>query len=551
MYAFDYDFKTGGIVLLDKRAILSHEIRPVYAPELIELGLDKVCEFDSQDDVPYMWRDLGRYYYRGKPAFRVRYDDFGTPEIYERFLQNGTTLLPIDVPAMVERNADLMKRLRNETVEWLRSVYAERKPKNEFWYVAYSGGKDSQVLLNLTLEAIPASNLAVIFGDTTMEFPQTYHAVELAERLCKEIGVSFYRAKAPYNAEETWSLFGPPGRKNRWCCDVHKSSPSTILARSLAEGRRLVDIQGVRKAESFTRSKYDPVVPSKVLGATDVRPILEWSSAEIWLTIYERDLYVNEIYKLGASRVGCALCPMASVTSDRFAEKHGGEIYRKLKSIIEATYTNERFMHCLPGAWRRRYDGNLDATSEQVIVERENVVRSKQNGDSEELVVNAFIPELPLAFYEWQKTLPKGFPGVRIERLKNDDPFTFYFPIERTEQGKRARDRFVKFVRRAVYCVGCGVCEANCVSGAIQCSDGQIHIDETKCLQCGKCMTGRAAQCLRFKSRRVSKNRDEIIARANRNMERRKKNRDATEDQKTNVEATLFRYTTDFNDANA
>lgn len=511
MYAFDFDYETGGVILLDKKSLLNHEIRPVYAPELTELGVADFCEFDPQPDAPYMWRDLGRYYYRGELAFRVLHNAEGKPEIFDRYLQTGATLKKIDVPATLEKNAVLLERLQNQTVEWLRAVYEDRRSKNEFWYVAYSGGKDSQVLLNLTLEAL-GNNVAVIFGDTTMEYPQTYKAVELAKELCEERGVLFYVAKAPYNAQETWRMFAPPGRRNRWCCDVHKSSPSTVLARSVANGRPIVDIQGVRKSESFTRSKYNAVVPSKVRGATDVRPLLEWGSAEIWMTIYSRGLYVNDLYKLGASRVGCVLCPMASLTSDVFAEKHAPDLYRKLRELIDATYTNERFMHAKPEAWRRRINGDLDASSQRLVDDRI---------EKDELVIDAFVPELGPNFYEWSKTLPKGFPGWRVKRLKEGDPFTFRIPVEHTKQGRRDRDKFLKFVRRAVYCVGCGVCEANCVSGALKCSDGKVQIDESKCLKCGKCMTGRSSQCLRFKSRCVSRNRDEIIARANRNMERR------------------------------
>ena len=509
MYAFDFDYETGGVILLDKKSLLNHEIRPVYAPELTELGVADFCEFDPQTDAPYMWRDLGWYYYRGQKAFHIRADNPGVPQ--EFCLPRGTQLDTVDMRGTLNRNYDLLTKLRKDTIDWLRKTYDERKKKNEFWYVAYSGGKDSQVLLDLAIEAL-GDSISVIFGDTTMEFPQTYKTVEGAKKFCEMRGVPFHVARAPYCAEESWSKFGSPGRRNRWCCDVHKSSPSTILARKLSDGRPVVDIQGVRKAESFTRSKYEAVGPSKVRGATDVRPLLEWGSAEIWMTIYSRGLYVNDLYKLGASRVGCVLCPMASLTSDVFAEKHAPDLYRKLRELIDATYTNERFMHAKPEAWRRRINGDLDASSQRLVDDRI---------EKDELVIDAFVPELGSNFYEWSKTLPKGFPGWRVKRLKEGDPFTFRIPVEHTKQGRRDRDKFLKFIRRAVYCVGCGVCEANCVHGALKCIDGGVQVDETKCRQCGKCMTGRAAQCLRYNSRRVSRNRDEIIARANRNMERR------------------------------
>lgn len=512
MYAVELDCKTGGLKLLEKKALIHHEIRPVFVPELVSLGLDKYFDFETTTDNLIMWRDLGWYYYRGQKAFHIRADNPGVPQ--EFCLPRGTQLDPVDMRGTLNRNYDLLTKLRKDTIDWLRKTYDERKKKNEFWYVAYSGGKDSQVLLDLAIEAL-GDSISVIFDDTTMEFPQTYKTVEGAKKFCEMRGVSFHVARAPYCAEESWSKFGPPGRINRWCCDVHKSSPSTILARKLSDGRPVVDIQGVRKAESFTRSQYEAVVPSKVLGATDVRPILEWGSYEIWLTIFQRGLYINDIYRLGAGRVGCVLCPMSSKESDIFAEKHAPDLFRELIRNVELDRMNR-------DSWRRRMDANFDRRVPRLLDEE------KIDDEDGYTYVTRFSVYQPKTFDAWLKTLPKNL-AVRVKNGfeatgKKDDDFAFKCAVHfnRDRKGRAERERFVKFIRRAVYCVGCGVCEANCVHGALKCIDGGVQVDETKCRQCGKCMTGRAAQCLRYKSQRVAKNRDEIIARANANMERRK-----------------------------
>ena len=520
MYAVELDCKTGGLKLLEKKALIHHEIRPVFVPELVSLGLDKYFDFETTTDNLIMWRDLGWYYYRGQKAFHIRADNPGVPQ--EFCLPRGTQLDPVDMRGTLNRNYDLLAKLRKDTIDWLRKTYDERKKKNEFWYVAYSGGKDSQVLLDLAIEAL-GDSISVIFGDTTMEFPQTYKTVEGAKKFCEMRGVPFHVARAPYCAEESWTKFGTPGRRNRWCCDVHKSSPSTILARKLSDGRPVVDIQGVRKAESFTRSQYEAVAPSKVLGATDVRPILEWGSYEIWLTIFMRGLYINECYRLGAARVGCVLCPMASTPNDIFADQYGGDVYKPLKALVDSSYAIDRFKNRTPQSWRRRMDGNLDPNAKQLVSEE----IEDDDGDSYTYVARFSVYQ-PQTFDAWLKTLPKNL-AVRVKngfeatgKENNDFAFKCAVHFNRDKKGRAERERFVKFIRRAVYCVGCGVCEANCVHGALKCIDGGVQVDETKCRQCGKCMTGRAAQCLRYKSRRVAKNRDEIIARANANMERRK-----------------------------
>lgn len=48
--------------------------------------------------------------------------------------------------------------------------------------MSYSGGKDSEVALDIVQRALPHDSFVVIFGDTGMEFPDTYKSVELARK---------------------------------------------------------------------------------------------------------------------------------------------------------------------------------------------------------------------------------------------------------------------------------------------------------------------------------------------------------------------------------
>lgn len=93
------------------------------------------------------------------------------------------------------------------------------------FYVAFSGGKDSVVALDLVQRALPHNSFKVIFGDTDMEFPTTLRLVEDIRDYCKSQGIDFYDAKAKTPAEKNWEIFGPPARKIRWCCTVHKTAP--------------------------------------------------------------------------------------------------------------------------------------------------------------------------------------------------------------------------------------------------------------------------------------------------------------------------------------
>lgn len=125
--------------------------------------------------------------------------------------------------------------------------------------MAYSGGKDSAVLLDLVKKALPRDSFIVIFGDTGMEFPDTYEVVEKTKQQCEEDGIPFYVSKSHFDPKDSWFMFGPPARVLRWCCSVHKSAPQTIKMREITGKNNYVgmDFVGVRAHESVTRSKYD------------------------------------------------------------------------------------------------------------------------------------------------------------------------------------------------------------------------------------------------------------------------------------------------------
>lgn len=59
-----------------------------------------------------------------------------------------------------------------------------------------------------------------------------------------------------------------------------------------------MDFVGVRAHESLARSKYDyENFGKKQRGQYSFNPILEWTSAEIWLYIFLNHLSINETYK--------------------------------------------------------------------------------------------------------------------------------------------------------------------------------------------------------------------------------------------------------------
>ena len=252
MYSYTYDEETGGILLNTTPTVFSKEPRPVYADELNLLGFDKYWNYVDQSDTPYMWAESAQYIYRGKAVAKLKGGSlYDAPEI--------VLLHDEDIPLMIEKNRELMEIIESSTVKKILAVYEKYKNKLDIFHVAFSGGKDSEVLLDLVRKTLPKKSFVVVFGDTGMEFPDTYETVEETKRRCEWQDVPFFTSKCHFEPNESWHLFGPPARVLRWCCSVHKSAPQTRKLREITGKDNYVglDFVGVRKHESTARSEYE------------------------------------------------------------------------------------------------------------------------------------------------------------------------------------------------------------------------------------------------------------------------------------------------------
>ncbi|KQC03553.1 MAG: phosphoadenosine phosphosulfate reductase [Methanoculleus sp. SDB] len=506
MYSYTYDKKTGGILLNSSPTGFSKEPRPVYAPELDVLGLDKYWKYDKQTDSPYMWAEANNYYYRGTLVAKLKGGNIYTaPEIIIPNGEDGNpitpepegiSLRPIDIEAMVEANREMLEIIEQTTVKKILAIYTKYKNKIDCFHVAFSGGKDSCVLLDLVKKALPKGSFVVVFGDTGMEFPDTYEAIGKTEQQCVKDEIPFYVAKSHLDPKESWELFGPPSRTLRWCCSVHKSTPQTLKLREVTGKNDFIglDFVGVRAQESIARSTYKyENYGAKQKGQFSHNSILEWTSAEIWLYIYSNDVLINETYKKGNGRAGCLFCPMSSGGTsgylrrvsysaeidsyiDLIKKKHDGD--KRKKSNTES--------YILNGGWNARKNGRELSN---------NTFRCIEKTTNGILTITITAPESD--WLEWMKTLGDlhgengdyyvQFEGERIcfsvKATKNGYIVTIPEAVlkERPRFGKIFRQVF----RKASYCKGCRVCETNCRSGCISFVDGKVRINN--CIQCHEC----------------------------------------------------------------
>ena len=309
MYAYEWDSSTGGYILTPMPLAFSKEPRPVYYKELDILGFDKYWDYDKNDSFPYMWAEANNYYYRGRLVAKTKGGSLYTPPelvLIEDPEPEGYPLRFVDIPAMVDKNRQLMEQLVQETIKKIYNTFIEYQDKVDVFYVAFSGGKDSVVALDLVQRALPHNCFKVLFGDTGMEFPDTYETVEKIKQICAEEKIEFLQAKSKLKPENTWQIFGPPAVTIRWCCSVHKTTPQIMQLREVLQKPDFTGMAftGVRGDESLSRSEYDAIsYGGKHSGQYSCHPILEWNTAELFLYIYENGLTFNNAYKKGNTSI--------------------------------------------------------------------------------------------------------------------------------------------------------------------------------------------------------------------------------------------------------
>ena len=170
-----------------------------------------------------------------------------------------------------------------------------RQNATEPYYVCDSGGKDSDVLVDLVMNRaqVPADyhyNVSPIDPTENYHFLKTFHPFTQWEFLAKHF----------------WQMVdkkGLPTRRSRWCCEVIKEGGGS--------GR--ITLTGIRWAESAKRSQRCMIEPDRKDKTKRLfHPIICWSDAEVWEYIRIFNLPYNPLYDRGWKRIGCIGCPMSN-----------------------------------------------------------------------------------------------------------------------------------------------------------------------------------------------------------------------------------------------
>lgn len=233
MYNITWDIETGGVALHSRKVdgTLGTSPRPVFWEELDLLKLNELGWSYPHSEEPLLWAINKQYWYRGELVFEAK----GASIYHEATIEfqpgkEQLNLRPVDMKKMLKRCSEYMFLLESEAIEFIRETYLQyvsarksvnRVPANQInfddlvksvekktktkmaivkedcdsfdivpldkaekdgkkvyqttkidrFLASFSGGKDSQVVLDLCTRAIPSTDFEVVYSDTGYELP--------------------------------------------------------------------------------------------------------------------------------------------------------------------------------------------------------------------------------------------------------------------------------------------------------------------------------------------------------------------------------------------
>lgn len=236
----------------------------------------------------------------------------------------------------IDYSIDLLKKCED---------MALRMDNENGFYLAFSGGKDSQALYHIAelagVKYKARMNLTSVDPPEVIRFVKKHYPdVELIKPR-----ISIYDM-----AKKKGML---PTRIMRWCCAEYKEM----------SGAGKVTLIGIRHEESVRRSKRNEIETGdrkfsgnfdqwsdhkekmvSCVGGKDkilVSPIIHWTESDVWEFINSQNIPHCSLYDKGYTRIGCICCPMSSRKQKVREMQDFPHVQRNWKNTIEWLMKNK------------------------------------------------------------------------------------------------------------------------------------------------------------------------------------------------------------------
>lgn len=575
MYNITWDIETGGVALHSRRVegTLGTSPRPVFWEELDLLKLNELGWTYPHSEAPLLWAVNKQYWYHGELVFEAKGANIYHDATIE--FQPGKeqlNLQPVAMKKMLNRCSEYMFLLESEAIEFIRETYLQyagarksvnRVPANQInfddlvksvekktktkmaivkedcdsfdivpldkaekdgkkvyqttkidrFLASFSGGKDSQVVLDLCTRAIPSTDFEVVYSDTGYELPPSLKLYQEIQQHYQSLypDLKFSTAKNHASVLSYWDKIGTPSDSHRWCCSIMKTAPlyRTFKIEGTNKQAKVLTFDGVRAEESLKRGKYGRTGKGKHTTIYNAHPILEWNAVEIFLYLFRHHLPINQAYRDGKARVGCVICPFSTSWDDMIAtKKYPNELKpftERLQSWSSINRISDAKKFIEDRRWKIKAIGNTDLT-------KVSVEFSEINHNFVAHVINS-----QFRIYLWLPTLC----DYTVNSLEGKDIGTLNFrkriynfnvvygandytlTIENPDVDLALLMRRV--IYKSAYCINCEGCEVECPTGALSVVP-QVKIDKSKCIHCHKCLTFHDLGCYSADSVRMIKN---------------------------------------------
>jgi 3'-phosphoadenosine 5'-phosphosulfate sulfotransferase (PAPS reductase)/FAD synthetase len=253
-------------------------------------------------------------------------------KLFDRWIEtiDGAIALFNDLTSWLTDDLDIFfirygEPLLGYLLAWFDKFY--QKLKSYWFYIAFSGGKDSHVLLGVYLDWCRSRGkslpVRVVFSDTFLESNRLYDLVDSAAEMCKRLGIPFIKVQPP--TEQTFWIklmlgYPVPNHMARWCTKYLKTDPMKKTGG--------IPMAGSHAGESSKRDRRLNSCGSTDCGIDQIENKIEaiapWANCDVWdylILKADTSLYVGASEKLmglydiaenekGSLRMGCFMCPV-------------------------------------------------------------------------------------------------------------------------------------------------------------------------------------------------------------------------------------------------